>query len=138
MNSVTPKRSRNPSIGNSSGGVKNIGLYADGSRAPAWTSKKFGSSVQSVAFAPDVLALGRLLLAVGLEDGNIQLLRLQSRMNEECFEVIRSEKIWEAPLHQQHSAAVRHLAWQATAQADKFFLASAGDDHAIHVYEVKA
>jgi len=46
---------------------------------PIWTSKAYPSSVQSLAFSPPTTTFkkGAHLLAVGLEDGGVEILRLE-------------------------------------------------------------
>ena len=114
-------------------------FLADTLNSPTWTSHKFASSVQSVAFAPEPSdRTGSLWLAVGLEDGTIHVLQLHTTVEAGQFYISRCQKLWEAPLHQQHCAAVRRLSWQASSQDSMSLLASAGDDHAVHVYEVES
>ena len=75
------------------------------------------------------------LLAVGLETGVISLWSVPAATNTmTCF--------WQAPVHLQHGAAVRRLAFQELDQRTDSdtrtqHLASCSDDHTVRVFSVR-
>ena len=75
------------------------------------------------------------LLAVGLETGVISLWSVPAATTTMTC-------LWQAPMHLQHGAAVRRLAFQALdQQADSdtrtLHLASCSDDHTVRVFSVR-
>lgn len=103
-----------------------------------WTSKAYPSSVQSLAFSPSTTCLkeGEHLLAVGLEDGAIEILKL-NLSGQAGGKEVDVQVAWRAPVHQEHSGAVRRLSWQDKQHEDgHLLLGSCSDDHAVHVYQV--
>jgi hypothetical protein len=94
------------------------------------------------------------LLAVGLEDGQVQVWsievprQLQNQQQQQQSEVVM-QQLWASQAWEQHAAAVRRLRW-ATAGVDWLCgrsaaggsngscmqLASCGDDHSVRVYGV--
>jgi elongator complex protein 2 len=102
--------------------------------------------VQSVAFAPKELSVGKCLAAVGLESGDV-VVGVVSWQNEEIngsasFNVEWSE-VWRTNVVEKHAAAVRRVCWRVadddsdtTSTASKFDLASVSDDHSIRIFHI--
>ena len=105
----------------------------------------FSISVHALAFtrAKTSTASFRHILAVGLEDGGVQVFSLGVRRGEaDAMQLEYQETLCIAALHHSHCAAVRRLCWQdprsedESGDAEMPLLASAGDDHAVHVYRL--
>lgn len=102
-------------------------------------SEAFAASVQAVATAPqDPSHPHRNLLAVGLEDGSLHIFQFIASLGEAGVHVCGWQLLWKASAYQEHCAAILKLAWQRSGaqDPDKLLLASAGQDHAVQIYEV--
>lgn len=115
--------------------------------APA-ASLSLPDSVRAVAFAP-VCRPGRLYhLAVGLEDGSLQLLRVWfSGGCEDSAPPVAAEAapVWQSSPFMQHAAAVRRLCWRRREESEAgargsadYLMASVGEDHAVRVFAIDA
>lgn len=114
-------------------------------------------SVRSVAFAPECQPGPTYHLAVGLEDGALQLVQVRcssaagSSGSGGQLGVEERAVVWQSTRFTQHAAAVRRLCWRRqlcegssegeSEVADStlrpvYDLASVGDDHAIRVFAV--
>ena len=100
-------------------------------------SEVFAASVQAVASAPqDPRQAHRNLLAVGLEDGSLHVVQFNASLDEAGVHVSGWQTLWKASAYQEHCAAILRLAWQRSKDSNKLLLASAGQDHAVHIYDV--
>lgn len=104
----------------------------------------FDASVHSLALTGlDSDEMGQHLLAVGLENGSIRVLSLQ--MEKATGSLLSQQCVWTSPPHLSHAAAVRRLCWQGSrdpglrecTKQKEHLIASAGDDHAVHVYRIE-
>ena len=100
-------------------------------------SEAFTASVQAVALAAlDPKQPGRSLLAVGLGDGSLQIFHFVTSLDESTVQVKGWKSLWKATAYQEHCGAILSLAWQRPLENERLLLASAGEDHAAHIYEV--
>jgi elongator complex protein 2 len=111
----------------------------------------FPAAVTAVAAAPraQVMAAGgagsgrAMVLAVGLEDGGVQV--WHAWLDEEGSD-LQHRLLWRAGPGQRHAAAVRRLAWapvrggggggERRCRRRPYLLASCGEDAAVRIYEV--
>jgi WD40 repeat protein len=109
---------------------------------PLATLPAFGAAVNAVALAAAPAPAGSvsagaaaaLLLAVGQEDGCIEVWRLQQQQLRDAGGGATAERLWGSGAEQRHAAAVRRLAWQGSMQPDgALLLASCSDDHSVRV-----
>ena len=112
----------------------------------------FSSSVQAVAFSPHVAESSqnsqRHWLAVGLEDGGIQILALDlSKASTGLgLQVVAQDLCWQAPKFMAHCAPVQSLCWRVCTSSERtgteaakdiqMQLASGGADHAVRVFQI--
>lgn len=94
--------------------------------SPSCILPAFEHAVTALAWAP---LEDRNLLAVGLENGDIELWDIKA-----ISETWSSQKVWGASESEAHCAAVKRLCWEAT--GGKLLLASCSLDHAVSIFEV--
>lgn len=100
-------------------------------------SETFPSSVQAVAFeSQDPKQPERNLLAVGLEDGSLYIFGFTVSLEGAEVCVSSWHLLWKATEYQDHCSATLRLAWQRPKDSSRLLLASAGEDHAVHIYNV--
>lgn len=97
------------------------------------------AAVTSVAIAPasSVASDGSVTwhLAVGLEDGSVQLWRVAETGAEAAgLPSHAASSVWQAPKFNAHAGAVRRLAWRE--RQSSLQLASCSEDHAIRLFDV--
>lgn len=84
-------------------------------------------ALTAVAWCPGVV------LALGREDGLVELHRLELVQRGEAWALERVARVWCSPAWCRHVAAVRRLVWRAVEGG--WQLASCGDDHAVMVFD---
>jgi hypothetical protein len=92
------------------------------------------------------------LLAVGMEDGQVQVWLLQQQQQQGADQqapgqapMVVCEQVWCSAVWQQHAAAVKRLRWAPAcvswlcegAGASAVALASCGEDHSVRVFRVE-
>jgi hypothetical protein len=118
---------------------------------PWLTLPTFPSAVTAVAVAPTNAIAGaavgageasngcRYMVAVGLEDGQIQVwgVCLPPGSEAEAVEVGTAVQLWCSPIWHQHAAAVKRICWmprQAAGDPGRRAFASCGEDHSVRVF----
>ena len=101
---------------------------------PIATLPAFPASVTAVAIAPSLSHAGNHVLAVGLEDGSLDLVGLRISDSE----LVSHETLWRASVYEAHAGAVRRLCWRTCGygDSDAGVLASCSDDHSFKIFEV--
>jgi WD40 repeat protein len=97
------------------------------------------AAVTSVAFAPasSTATDGSVTwhLAVGLEDGSVQLWRIAETGGEAAgLPPVAASCVWQASRFHVHAGAVRRLAWRRRNGAMQ--LATCSEDHAIKLFNI--
>lgn len=116
---------------------------------PAAIFPPFAASVHSLAFTASeeflISNAGKArcqqhILAVGLEDGGLQLFSISMGTNGGGkLEMGEQKCAWQSPPHLSHSGPIKRLCWREVdggGGCSERLLASAGDDQAVHVLRV--
>lgn len=115
--------------------VKLWSLDAEGMPKLAVTLPVFASGVTAVQFGPRSLSDGSELLAVGLETGDIFVLRVDPSQPDGKA---GAPRVWSSEAaHSSHADSVTRLRWAPDPECgDVWMLASSGMDHALRVFSV--
>ena len=98
------------------------------------------AAATGVAFAPRAAGAGddgsrTSHLAVGLDDGGVQIWRVALPSSSAESSAAASECVWQASVFQAHAAAVRRLRWRMHGSGAQ--LATCSEDHAVKLFEVE-
>ena len=91
------------------------------------TTLEFSSAVTAVAFAPSKASTSPVLLAIGFENGEIEIWK--------CTDASWS-MYYKLPVESSHAATVRKICWRISQDSSNFEIASCSDDHSVRIHDV--